>query len=79
MNRGKKLKQMRKFINKHGVIDVEYKREPDKNFRPYRKGSYFASFLSDELELVCCIGDVDKYQVYKTITNEIKRITKQDF
>ena len=26
MNRGKKLKQMRRFINKYGVIDKEYDR-----------------------------------------------------
>ena len=33
MNRGKKLKQMRRFINKYGVIDKEYDSDcicPDK-------------------------------------------------
>lgn len=35
MNRGKKLKQMRRFINKYGVIDKEYDRLPDKTFPRY--------------------------------------------
>ena len=32
MYRGKKLKQMHRFINKYGVIDKEYDRPPDKTF-----------------------------------------------
>ena len=71
MHRGKKLKQMRRFINKHGVIDNEYKRPPDKNFRPYRKGSYFASFLSSDNSLATCVGDIDKYHVYKELVKQI--------
>lgn len=76
MNRGKKLKQMRKFINKYGVIDKEYKRSPDKNYLPYRKGSYFAIFISDELDLSACVGHINKYQVYKEIVKEIKSKSK---
>ena len=72
MNRGKKLKQMRRFINKYGVIDKEYDRPPDKTFPPYRKGSYFAAFYSDELDISVCTGDVDKYHVYKEIVRTIK-------
>ena len=72
MNRGKKLKQMRRFINKYGVIDKEYDRPPDKTFPPYRKGSYFATFYSDELDISVCAGDVDKYHVYKEIVRTIK-------
>jgi hypothetical protein len=77
MNRGKKLKQMCRFINKYGIIDQEYKRPPDKNYPPYRKGSYFAVFLSDKLDLSACVGDVDKYQVYKEIVREIKDRIKE--
>ena len=77
MNRGKKLKQMRRFINKYGVIDKEYKRPPDKYYAPYRKGSYFAVFLSDKLDLSASVGDVDKYEVYKSIVREIKDRIKE--
>ena len=76
MNRARKLKQMRRFINKHGVIDKEYKRPPDKNYPPYRKGSYFAIFISDELDLSACVGHINKYQVYKEIVKEIKSKSK---
>ena len=74
MNRGKKLKQMQRFINKYGVIDSEYKRPPDKSYPPYRKGSYYAVFLSDKLGLSASIGDIDKYQVYKEIVRTIKEL-----
>ena len=77
MNRGKKLKQMRRFINKYGVIDAEYKRPPDKSYPPYRKGSYFAVFLSDTLGVSACVGDVDKYHVYKEIVRVIKGHIKE--
>jgi len=76
MNRGKKLKQRRKFIIKHGRIDREYKRKADKNYPPYRKGSYFASFVSDELGLSVCVGHIDKYRVYKEIVNLIRTTPK---
>ena len=72
MNRGKKLKQMRRFINKYGVIDKEYERLPDRDFIPYRKGSYFAAFYSDKLDFSACVGNVDKYHVYKDVVNLIK-------
>ena len=52
MNRGKKLKQMRRFINKYGVIDKEYDRPPDKTFPPYRKGSYYAHFIPYKDEIM---------------------------
>ena len=73
MNRGKKLKQMRRFINKHGVIEIEYNRPPDKTYPPYRKGSYYVRFIPDKDELdILCIGGVNKYQVYKQIVKRIK-------
>lgn len=73
MNRGKKLKQMHRFINKHGVIEIEYNRPPDNIYPPYRKGSYYARFIPDENELdILCIGGVNKYQVYKQIVKKIK-------
>lgn len=77
MNRGRKLKRMQRFINKYGVIDKEYKRPPDKYYPPYRKGSHYANFLSDKLDLSYSVGDVDKYQVYKAIVREIKELLKR--
>lgn len=74
MNRKRKTEQMRKFINRYGVIKDEYKRPKDEY---YRKGSYFAVFDSEELDMVCCVGDVDKYHVYKSIAKDIKDILKR--
>lgn len=73
MNRAKKLKQMRRFILKHGVIDEEGNRPPEKNFRPYRKGSYYANYLSDELGLTAAVGDSNKYEVYKSLRDIVKQ------
>lgn len=67
---------MRRFINSYGVITDEYKRPPDKLYPPYRKGSYFASFDSEELGLCCTIGDIDKYKVYKELVKIIKEYIK---
>lgn len=72
MNRKRKLKYMRRFILKHGVIKKEYKRPPDKNFSPYRKGSYYIDFRSEELDMAASVGDIDKYQAYKSLVREIK-------
>ena len=63
------MKQMRKFINKHGVIKTEGKRSKDEY---YRKGSYEAVFDSEKLGIICNIGHVDKYHVYKSIVGNIK-------
>lgn len=73
MNRGRKIKQMRKFILKYGFISKEHSREPDKSFPPYRKGSYEAVFLDNYGITSQCVGDVDKYQVYKEIVKAIKQ------
>lgn len=73
MNRSKKIRQMRRFIDKYGFIEREYKRDPDKFYRPYRKGSYFASFFSHAkpgYSILC--GDVDRYCVYKSLIESIK-------
>lgn len=77
MNRGRKIKQMRKFINKYGVIIEEYKRPPDKNYYPYRKGSYFVEFRSDKLSLSSSTGGIDKYHVYKSIVILINELIKE--
>ena len=77
MNRGKKIKQMRRFINKYGIIDKEHKRPPNKNYPPYRKGSYEVVFFSDELDFSACVGHIDKYHVYKSIIEEIKHYIKE--
>ena len=78
MNRGRKIKQMKKFINKYGIIDKWYKRPACKSFPPYRKGSYVAVFLSDKLDLSSSVGDRDKYQVYKRIVKDIKERIQEE-
>ena len=60
---------MRRYINKYGVIKEEYKRPKD-GF--YTKGSYYASFDSDKLDMFCCIGHINQYCVYKSIIELIK-------
>ncbi len=67
---------MRRFINRYGEITEEYERPPDNSCPPYRKGSYFASFISESLGLCCSVGDIDKYTVYKEIVKEINAYTK---
>lgn len=69
MNRKRKIKQMRKFISKYGVIKTEYVRPKDEY---YRKGSYYAVFDSEKLDICCCVGHIDKYYVYKSIVRNIK-------
>ena len=76
MNRKRKLKQMRRFINKYGCIEHEYKRPPEKSFYPYRKGSFFVSFYSNELGLSGAYGDCSQYEVYKTICGDIRQFLK---
>lgn len=69
MNRKQKIKQLKKFINKYGIIKTEYKRPKSEE---YTKESYYAEFDSKKLGIFCSIGDVDKYHVYKTIVKDIK-------
>lgn len=66
----KLIKRMRKFILKHGNISKEYRRPPDKYFRAYRKGSYFISFVSDDL--AAAVGDSNKYYAYKSLYYLVK-------
>ena len=74
MNRKRKIKQMRKFINKYGVIKTEYVRPNDEY---YSKESYHAVFDSEKLDMICCVGHIDKYHVYKNIVREIKDELKE--
>lgn len=76
MNRKRKIKQMRKFINKYGTIEKEYTRPKDDC---YRKGSYFALFNSEKLDMICNIGGIDKYHVYKSIVKSINDEFKRIF
>lgn len=78
MNRKKKLKQMRRFINKYGVIIHEYKRHPDKGFYPYRKGSFFVYFDSNKLGHCGGYGSVSQYEVYKMICRDIRQMIKAE-
>ncbi len=72
MNRGKKILQMRRLINRYGEITEEYRCYPNKFYPPYRKGSYFAAYISARLGFCSAVGDIDKYNVYKELVNEIK-------
>lgn len=78
MNRGNKIKQMRKFILKYVTIDKERKRTPDRYYPPYRKGSYEAVYTSknDECKYGGVIGHINKYEVYKSIVRDIKEYEK---
>ena len=76
MNRKRKLKQMRRFIGRYGYIVDEYKRPPDKCFYPYRKGSFFVSFDSNELGLSGAYGNCSQYEVYKMICSDIRWFLK---
>lgn len=69
MNKRNKIKQMRRYIEKYGVIITEYKRGRDSY---YKKGSYYAFFDSEELDFCISAGHIDKYHVYKTIIKSIK-------
>lgn len=71
MNRGKKIRQMRRFINNYGTINHEYKRPPNKSYPPYRKGSYEVVFISDIIDVMASVGNVDKYHTYKAVVNMI--------
>lgn len=74
MNKSKKLRQMRKFIMKQGEIDKEYTQPPDWF---YRKGSYFASFLSlAEPKYSILTVQKNKYLAYKSIVENIKYIAQ---
>lgn len=70
MNRGRKLKQFRKFILNHSNITKEYICLPNKT---YRKGSYHVTINSDELGFSCCCEGGDKYSAYKTAFYVIKQ------
>lgn len=69
MNRKRKIKYMKKFINTYGTITQEYKRPKDEY---YRKGSYFAVFDSLKCGMCCAVGNIDQYHVYKDIIENIK-------
>ena len=78
MNRKRKLKQMRRFINRYGYIEYECKRPPEKGFYPYRKGSFFVSFYSNELGLSGAYGNRSQYEVYKMICIDIRQMLKTE-
>lgn len=69
MNRRRKIKQMKKFITKNGIIENEYKRPKDEY---YRKGSYVVTFDSEKYDMFCYVSSKDKYHAYKSIIKIIK-------
>lgn len=75
MNRGKKLKQMLRFLNKNGRIDSEIKRPPDPDFQPYRKGSVLVVYRCEVGSF--CVGDKNRYMAYKSIYNYVKKSIKK--
>lgn len=77
MHRGKKLKQMLRFLNKNGKIYSEIKRPPDPDFRPYRKGSVLVVYHCEVTDGSSCVGDVNRYAAYKSIYNDVRREGKR--
>ena len=77
MHRGKKLKQMLRFLNKNGKIDSEIKRPPDPDFQPYRKGSVLVVYHCEVTDGSFCVGDVNRYAAYKSIYNDVRREGKR--
>ena len=68
------IRQMKKFINKYGVITQEYVRskgtDPDADY--FGKESYFVACDSDYFDMNVCSGYLTKYRAYKAIVNIIK-------
>lgn len=77
MHRGKKLKQMLRFLNKNGKIYSEIKRPPDPDFRPYRKGSVLVVYHCEVTDGSFCVGDVNRYAAYESIYNDVRREGKR--
>lgn len=77
MHRGKKLKQMLRFLNKNGKIYSEIKRPPDPDFRPYRKGSVLVVYHCEVTDGSFCVGDVNRYAAYKSIYNDVRHEGKR--
>ena len=73
MHRGKKLKQMLRFLNKNGKIYSEIKRPPDPDFQPYRKGSVLVVYRCEVTDGSFCVGDKNRYMAYKSIYNHVRR------
>lgn len=72
MNRGKRIKMLKKIILKYGDIITEYNREPEKYYHPYRKGSYYMNYQSKSGNYSGYIGAKNKYEVYKAVVKDIK-------
>ena len=77
MHRGKKLKQMLRFLNKNGKIDSEIKRPPEPDFQPYRKGSVLVVYRCEVTDESFCVGDKNRYMAYKSIYNHVRRKEKR--
>ena len=77
MHRGKKLKQVLRFLKKNGKIDSEIKRPPDPDFQPYRKGSVLVVYRCQVTDESFCVGDVNRYAAYKSIYNHVRREKKR--
>ena len=77
MHRGKKLKQMLRFLNKNGTIYSEIKRPPDPDFQPYRKGSVLVVYRCEVTDESFCVGDKNRYMAYKSIYNDVRREGKR--
>lgn len=71
MNRGRRIKQIRRQLLKQGYINHEHKCQPNKDFPPYRKGSYNISYIDERNDISFCLGDSNKYLAYKELLKEI--------
>ena len=75
MNKKDRIKFWRRELLKNGAITQEFYREPDKDYPPYRKGSYFIAFSNEDVG-ICC-GDVNKYKTYQSVYREFKKWSKE--
>lgn len=69
MNKRDRIKLIRKLAVKHGNIVEEYRRCPDRDYAPYRKGSYYLLYHCQDESWA--IGGINKYKVYKTLYNDV--------
>lgn len=67
MNKKDRIKYWRRELLKHGKITLECYREPDKDYLPYRKGSYYIQFNNEDFGMSC--GAVNKYKAYQSVYN----------
>lgn len=73
MNRGKRIKKMRRYLLKQGYIRHERQHPGNKDYPPYRKGSYSISYIDERNDISESVGDANKYETYKALYQDTLR------